>query len=81
MHRFVAAADGAGLEVIRFAVGAADESAGFANQEGPSRNIPGIEAPLPKGVKAAGGDLGEIKGGAANPADIDDPLHHRRKLG
>src|SRR5271154_6990346 len=81
MLRFVAAADRAGLEVVRLAVSAGDEAASLANQKRAGGEIPGIEAPLPESVEAAGGDIGEIERGATRPAHIDDPLHHRRELG
>src|SRR5579871_3263111 len=81
MHDFVAAADRACLKIVRLAVGAGDEAAGLADQKLPSRNVPGIEAALPKSVETAGGDVGEIERGATHPADVDDLTHHRAKLG
>ena len=80
MHGLVAAADGAGFEVVGLAVGAGHEAAGLANQERARRDIPGIQAPLPERVEAAGGDISEIERGAAHPPHIDDSRHHGREL-
>src|SRR6478735_3449476 len=80
MHRFVAAADRAGLEEVVFTVGAADESSSFPNEKRTRGNVPGVQASLPEGVEPARGDISEVERGAAHPPHIDDPRHDGRKL-
>src|ERR1022692_4393280 len=72
VHRFVAAADGAGLEKIGLAIGAADEAACLADQQRARGDVPVIETAFPAGVEAARGDIGEIERGAAYAAHVDN---------
>jgi hypothetical protein len=65
VHRLVAAADRAGGEEVRFAVGAADIAAGLADQQRARGDVPGMQAALPERVEPAGGDEGEIERRAA----------------
>src|ERR1700722_7307399 len=80
MHDFVAAADRAGLEVVRLAVRAGHEAAGFADQQRASCDVPGIQASLPECIEPAGGDMGQIERSAAHPPHIDDSSHDSGKL-
>src|SRR5579863_9241444 len=81
MHDFVAGADRPRLQEILLAVSAGYESSGLANQQGPGRNVPGLDAPLPEGVEPTRGHIGKIKRGAAHPPHIDDLGHDGGQLG
>lgn len=60
----VGAVEGGGTT---FHVGAA--AAGFVDEEDAGGLVPGVEAEFPEGVKAPGGDVGEVEGGGASAAD------------
>ena len=62
----------------------ADKAAGLAHQQKPGRDIPRRQAEFPKAVVAAGGDIGEVERGRAEPAHPARRLHHageRRDVG
>ena len=46
-----------------------DPAARFRDQEGPRRHVPGLELELPEAVEPAAGDIGQIEGRGAAPAD------------
>ena len=56
------------------------KAAGLADEQRARGDIPGIETALPEGVERPGGDIGEIKRGAAHASHVDDASHHSRQL-
>src|ERR1051326_3233634 len=54
-----------------------DEAASLAHQQHPRRDVPGGKAELPKAVEPAGGDIGEIERGRAEPPHAAGRRQHR----
>ena len=56
----------------RAALQIAHHAAGLAHQHDARRHVPGLEAPFPEAVKAAGRDIGHVQRGGAHAADAGE---------
>ena len=77
MNVFVGDEDAAGLDHVLASFEVGDEAAGFSDQRDACRHVPGREAALPIGVKAAGRDPREVERGSPQPPQRGDSVLHR----
>ncbi|MCK7522372.1 MAG: hypothetical protein MZV64_34205 [Ignavibacteriales bacterium] len=61
--------DAGGVQGERASLEVRDPAARFHDQEGPRRHVPGLELELPEAVEPAAGDVGQVEGRGAAPAD------------
>ncbi len=68
MHRIVAGGDVALVENVVAALEIGHKAAGLAHEKDARGHVPGRQIALPIGVEPTGGDISEIEGGGAEPA-------------
>src|SRR5690606_3805277 len=70
VDKAVARHDVAGREVRVVAPDIAHAAAGLRHQQGAGGDVPGAEGDFPEAINPPAGDVGEIEGGGACPAEV-----------
>src|SRR5450432_2663076 len=74
MDEFIAAQHVAGFERIVVAFDAADDAAGFTDDDLPCRHVPWLQVALPVAIEATAGDESHIERGGTEPAQARHPV-------